>query len=102
MATKEITKRNPAYADPDLEKELIVVEDGSVARMRNIAKLAALWQQRRFLARCAAIGFLFSAIVAFLIPIRYTSTTQLMPPDSAGAGMASMIAALGKTGSGGG
>lgn len=102
MATREITKRNPAYSDPDLEHELVVeVEDASAARMRTITRLTTLWQERRFLARWAAIGFILSAILAFLIPVRYTSTAQLMPPDSAGAGVATMLAALGKAGSGG-
>ena len=45
MATKEITKRNPAYVEPDLEPELVAeVEEGSVARMRTIARVATLWQ----------------------------------------------------------
>jgi uncharacterized protein involved in exopolysaccharide biosynthesis len=98
MATREITKRDPRY-EPDLERELVVeVEDASVARARTFARLATLWQERRFLARCAAIGLLGTLIIAFLIPVRYTSTTRLMPPDQSGAGMASMLAALGKAG----
>ena len=60
-----------------------------------------MWQERRFLLRCAAIGMVISIIIVLLIPVRFTSTTRLMPPDQAGAGMASMLAALGK-GSGGG
>jgi capsule polysaccharide export protein KpsE/RkpR len=42
-------------------------------------------------------GFVALAIIAFLIPVRFTSTTQLMPPDQAGQGMASMLAALSKS-----
>jgi capsule polysaccharide export protein KpsE/RkpR len=33
-----------------------------------------------------------------LIPVRFTSTTRLMPPDQAGQGMASMLAAVSKAG----
>src|SRR5579863_1617040 len=95
MATKEITN-----AGPHLEDELIVeAESASAYRGRTIAKLAMFWQERRFLFRCVVVGFLVSAVIAFLIPVRYTSITRLMPPDQAGAGMASMLAALGKGGS---
>lgn len=95
MATKEITK-----LDPRLEERLVVeAEDGEAYRGQTVAKLALLWQERQFLLRCAAVGLVFSSIIAFLIPVRYTSTTRLMPPDQAGASMASMLAALGKGGS---
>lgn len=95
MATKEI-----ANAEPRLEPELLVeAVDASEYHGRTIARLALFWQERRFLWRCAAIGFVVSLVIVFLIPVRYTSTTRLMPPDQAGAGMASMLAALGKGGS---
>jgi capsule polysaccharide export protein KpsE/RkpR len=48
--------------------------------------------------RGAGIGLAASTIIAFLIPVRFTSTTQLMPPDQAGQGMTSMLAALTKGG----
>jgi uncharacterized protein involved in exopolysaccharide biosynthesis len=101
MATKEITKRESQYPGPELEPELIseIVEE-SRERRRIVAKLGLLWGQRRFLCRRAAIGLVVSIVVAFVIPVRYTSTTRLMPPDQAGAGMASMLAALGKVGGG--
>jgi len=103
MATREITKRDTRYVDPELDQELVAeVEEGSASRVRTIAHLAVLWQHRQFLARCAAVGFVFWSIVVLLIPVRYTSTTRLMPPDQTGAGITSMLAALGKAGSGGG
>jgi capsule polysaccharide export protein KpsE/RkpR len=99
LATKEIPKLESRYADPHLERELVVeAEDASVSRGETVARLALLWENRGFLYRCAAIGFVLSTLFAFLIPVRYTSTTRLMPPDQAGAGMASMLAALGKAG----
>ncbi len=95
MATKEITN-----ADPRLEEELILEpEDATAYRGRTVARLALLWQERRYLLRCVAVGFLLSTVIVLLIPVRYTSTARLMPPDQAGAGMASMLAALGKGGS---
>lgn len=99
MATREITKRDPKYAETHLEQELVVeVEDAELHRGRMVAGFALLWRERRFLLRCGVVGLLASAIIALLIPVRYTSTTLLMPPDQAGAGMASMLAALGKGG----
>ena len=99
MATKEITKQGSRYDDPDLERELAVVpEHSTLSRERTIAKLALLWHERRFLYRCVAIGFIVSTVIVFLLPVRYTSTTRLMPPDQAGAGMASMLSALSKAG----
>jgi capsule polysaccharide export protein KpsE/RkpR len=97
MATKEITKRESQYRGPELEPELIL--DSEVKpRGATVARLSLLWERRRFLFRCAAIGLLASTVIAFLIPVRYSSTTRLMPPDQTGQGMASMLAALGKAG----
>jgi capsule polysaccharide export protein KpsE/RkpR len=99
MATKEITNRESRYLDPELEHELAIeVERSASRRESRIAKLAMLWRERRFLYRCAAAGVVFSAVVAFLLPVRFTSTARLMPPDQAGAGMASMLSALTKAG----
>jgi capsule polysaccharide export protein KpsE/RkpR len=97
MATKEITKRESQYPGPELEPELVLDADGRPrASSIAVAKLALLWEQRRFLFRCAAIGLVAFTIIAFLIPVRYSSTTRIMPPDQSGQGMAAMLAALGK------
>ena len=102
MATREITKRNGGFSEPVADAELIPgIEEVSPKFARNIARLAALWLNRRLLARFVLVGLVCSTLIAFLIPVRYTSTTRLMPPDSAG-GIASVLAALGKgSGSGG-
>ncbi len=98
MATKEITKREPKYPGPELEPELILApEEEPRGKGKTVARLSLLWDHRQFLFRCAAIGLVASTLIAFLIPARYTATTQLMPPDQAGQGMASMLAALSKS-----
>jgi capsule polysaccharide export protein KpsE/RkpR len=51
-----------------------------------------LWLQRRRIARWAALAFLLSAPVAWHYP-KYESTAQIMPPDSAGSGLASIVPA---------
>ncbi len=97
MATKEITKRQSQYPEPALEPELIS-ESGDQPEERGgiVAKIGMLWEERQFLFRRAAIAFVVSSIIALVIPVRYTSTTRLMPPDQAGQGMASMLAAVSK------
>jgi capsule polysaccharide export protein KpsE/RkpR len=60
-----------------------------------------LWERRQFLGRAAVWGLVLSALVAFVIPKRYDSTTRLMPPDTqSSSGMAMMAALAGKGGSG--
>ncbi len=99
MATKQISNREPRYAEPNLEPDLISdTEADAGERGRAIARLGLLWAQREILYRWAAIGFAVSIVIAFVIPVRYTSTVRLMPPDQAQQGVASMLAALGKGG----
>jgi capsule polysaccharide export protein KpsE/RkpR len=99
MATKEISKQQPRFVDPDLEPELVIEsEDASESYRKMIARLSLLWRERASLYRWAAVGLVLSTIAVFLIPVRYTSTTRLMPPDQAGAGLAMAMAALGKGG----
>jgi capsule polysaccharide export protein KpsE/RkpR len=97
MATKEITKRASQYPEPGFEPELI---SEPVVRSREtgqaVAKIGLLWEQRQFLFRRTAIALVVSSIIVFLIPVRYTSTTRLMPPDQAGQGITTVLAAVGK------
>lgn len=51
-----------------------------------------LWLQRRRIARWTALAFLLSAPVAWHYP-KYESTAQIMPPDSAGSSLASIVPA---------
>src|SRR5579862_535454 len=52
------------------------------------ARLQLLWDSRRLLFRAAAWGFVLFTIIAFLIPSKYDSVTQLMPPDNDTSGTA--------------
>ncbi len=59
-----------------------------------------LWNDRRFVAKSVLCGFVLTAVIAFLIPVRYEARTRLMPPEQqAGSGLA-MLAALAGKGSG--
>src|SRR5258707_9082539 len=53
-----------------------------------------LWERRRFLLRWTVRGLIASALLAFLIPKRYESTTRLMPSDSQSAAPMAMMAAM--------
>src|SRR5206468_1962337 len=64
-------------------------------------QLRLLWGRRRFFFRAVAAGLLVSTLVAFLIPKSYTSTTQLMPPDSQSTSGMAMMAAMAAKGAGG-
>jgi uncharacterized protein involved in exopolysaccharide biosynthesis len=63
--------------------------------------LRLLWEHRRVLARVALCGLLVSTLLAFLIPVRFESTTRLMPPDNSQSGGLAMAAAALSGGSGG-
>lgn len=94
-------------ADHLLERELNLNEpvpapirdDTKQRRQRSIARLRLLWSGRRFLARSVAVGLAVAALVAFIIPNSYVSSTLLMPPDQDSQGGIAMLAALaGKAG----
>ena len=55
-----------------------------------------LWLQRRQIFRWVLLGFVLSLVVAWRYP-KYESTTQIMPPDSGGSGLASLVPALSKS-----
>ena len=67
---------------------------------RSIARLRLLWEKRRYLLRCAAIGLVGAGLLAFLIPKQYDSTTRLMPPDSQSTSSVAMMATLAEHASG--
>src|ERR1700722_8949276 len=64
-------------------------------------QLRLLWDHRQLLFRSAAIGLLFSALLALMIPKSYTSTAQLMPPDSQSNSGLAIMASLAARGAGG-
>lgn len=55
-----------------------------------------LWLQRRQIFRWVLLGFVLSLVVAWRYP-KYESTAQIMPPDSGGSGLASLVPALSKS-----
>jgi capsule polysaccharide export protein KpsE/RkpR len=79
-----------------------VEEPPEVAQGGGVGWPWQLWERRQFLGRAAVWGLVLSAMVAFVIPKRYDSTTRLMPPDTqSSSGMAMMAALAGSKGSSG-
>ncbi len=67
---------------------------------RPLTAVMLLWQQRRFLLRVLGVALVLTTLIAFLIPKRYDSTTQLMPPDTQASGISMLAALAGGGGSG--
>jgi uncharacterized protein involved in exopolysaccharide biosynthesis len=76
------------------EDELLV----SPFRARTVDQLRLLWMDRRFLGKALAAGLLIGCAIAFLIPSRYESSVQLMPPDNQSSSGLAMIAGLASKG----
>ena len=96
------TKPQPETMPQEVEREALDPEVSVASTRENlIQRLRLLWNERRFLSRAAVAGLLLGTLVAFLLPKRFESTTQLMPPDSQStSGMAMLAALTAKTGSG--
>jgi uncharacterized protein involved in exopolysaccharide biosynthesis len=81
--------------EPEIQESFLPFEeDPRAARERQILKLRLLWAERRFLLRATVVGFLAATLLAFLIPIRYEATTQIMPPDSQTGSTLALVAGL--------
>ena len=98
MASKQITNRPGASYGSALKPDLVRVQDRVPRIASTVGKLSVLWESREFLYKCALFALVLSTVVVFLIPVRYTATVRLMPPDSAGGGMSSILAAITKGG----
>jgi capsule polysaccharide export protein KpsE/RkpR len=79
-----------------LTEEVGADEDltGVELRAQAVRQLRLFWAERRFLGQSFLAGLLVGCLVAFLIPARYESTVQLMPPDNQSTSGMAMLAAL--------
>ena len=81
------------FAETPLERE------PTENRRDFLPYLRLFWGRRRFVLGVAIYSFLASTLVAFLIPVRFQSTTRLMPPDTlGGSGLGMMAAMAGRAG----
>ncbi|HEV2248275.1 MAG TPA: GNVR domain-containing protein [Terriglobia bacterium] len=86
--------RERTYVPEELVIEAIDEVAVREGRERTAARVRLLWNSRRFVLRAAVTGFVIATAVAFLIPNRYRSTAQLMPPDQSMTSGTAMLAAL--------
>lgn len=85
----------PSFTDPRSgeEKEQLASE-------LLFERIRLLWKRRPFIYRAAIAGLLIGTILGLLIPKRYESTTQLMPPDNQSTSGMAIMAALAAKGGG--
>ena len=82
------------------EHDQIAAEGAAAPIEISIAELGiVIWRRRRWLAKVIGLGTLVTIGIALLIPNKYTSTAQLMPPDPQVLSSTSMLSALAGTGS---
>jgi len=87
-------------ANPDVEALHNEARELDLSRVRSVANQRLVWDNRRFIFRATIVGAVLSALIAFLIPARYQTTAQLMPPDQGNSGMGlAMMAASSTIGS---
>jgi uncharacterized protein involved in exopolysaccharide biosynthesis len=100
--TQTAAKPQPEAVPQPVAGELlppeIPLED---TRELQAQRFRLLWGRRRFFFRASAAGLLASTLVAFLIPKSYTSTTQLMPPDTQSTSALAMMAGMAAKAGGG-
>jgi uncharacterized protein involved in exopolysaccharide biosynthesis len=86
LSTADEQHQNVADNTPDLEIP--------------VAELAAaVWQRRRWLATVTLLGLILASGIALLLPNKYESTAQLMPPDPQLLSNPSTLTALSGAGS---
>jgi len=96
-ATKPQTEDLPEREIGTISVPEVSLED---SREWQAERLRLLWGRRQFFVRVAGIALAVSTFIAFLIPKQYTSTAQLMPPDSQSTSGMAMMAAFAAKGGG--
>jgi uncharacterized protein involved in exopolysaccharide biosynthesis len=94
---KTRTEVSPALPIEDLREDELTFDD---LKSVTLVRSQLLWKNRRFLAQAMFAGLCVGLVVALLIPSRYESTVQLMPPDSQSGGLAMLAALTAKAGGG--
>jgi capsule polysaccharide export protein KpsE/RkpR len=99
--TQTATKQQPELTPQQAQGDVFSEEMGAELKHAVVIRLSSLWKQRRVLQKAVLAGLIAGTILAFSLPKRYESTTQLMPPDSqSSSSMAMLVALSAKTGGG--
>lgn len=75
--------------------DIAEVPEGTARDTRWILAIRLLWVQRTLVGRIVLRGTVLFAVLAFLLPKSYDSTTQLMPPDSSSSGALALLSGIG-------
>jgi capsule polysaccharide export protein KpsE/RkpR len=67
------------------------------AKATWVENASLFWDYRRIFARVAAIVFVFTILMALLMPKEYTSVARIMPPEQGGNSAALLAAVLGRS-----
>jgi capsule polysaccharide export protein KpsE/RkpR len=62
-----------------------------------VVSATVLWERRRLLFRLATVFLVLSLLIAFTLPKRYKSSTQIMPPSNPSVGTAMLGLLAGRT-----
>jgi capsule polysaccharide export protein KpsE/RkpR len=80
--------------------ELFPEPAGVLPSGRMTEAILTIWQSRRRVCTAGLVSFLVAALVAFLTPPKYESTTRLMPPDSSSTSALALSLLTGRAGEG--
>jgi len=115
MKTLNGIPASSAYAEERHDNASVMVEDriesvpGTAAEASTrvasdvivtpdwVSNATVLWERRRLLFRIATVSLLLSLLIAFTLPKRYKSSTQIMPPSSPSVGTAMLGLLAGRT-----
>jgi uncharacterized protein involved in exopolysaccharide biosynthesis len=93
----------PANGQKNGHSGVYVFADSANAPSKRVVYMRMWWERRRFLIGAGIYALLASALIAFVIPVRYKAKAQLMPPEGQqGLGMALMSALSSSKGGGAG
>ena len=94
VPTETALGREHPYAPDELVIETVDMESVRESRVRSVMRVRLLWSKRRLMMKAAALGLVVATAIAFLIPKRYQSSAELMPPDQTMNSGTAMLAAL--------
>ena len=98
MAHEARSREEIVLAHPEVEVLQDQVREMELRRARSVASQRLVWENRQFIFRATMTAAVLSALIAFLIPPRYQTTTRLMPPDQGGSGMGMAFMAAASSG----
>lgn len=102
---EELTTQESAGVRCAVDLEMSSPEAAALSDFENnhtaMAAARILWSQRRTLGWFAFVGLVLAVLIAFLVPLRYESVVQVVPPDSASASAGLAILASVSGGGGG-